>query len=510
MSKNIEGKAKIANTYRVSEPIVNFKIRVRIAQQKSRLVELFKTEEETRDSNFLEYEEKILSWQEKIFGRFEAQFYADSKNCATKQQKQYHETITEKNITGSRIYTYIDDDSYFPNKDLLTKPYKSHLSRKNASALPTLQNRKPFVERYNKKVIDDNPGDTTIRTNHYLHRDSETMYIIVDLMPNAKSSSYDFDDSQILLCTITFDKIHRSLTVDPDFTYQEPYEIHGTDMNYDYWIEHASEIQYPQDLETEVKELRGQVMQKLSYREAEIFPQIGLPPANRLRIFVNLDIMSVHNFPYDSLFVTYHIELPEYWSTDQPERLTGRTQRCSMTKGSANFSYVAEFCIELNSSRLEDEKSSIAWPWILISIASLDSWTRYRIEGYAAEALPATSGCHYLTLHTWRPVGDFLNTLRRFFTGGTYELQDLSYCGIPAMYDDTKLEKANLETVPSGQIELKLNIIQQSRSFIDGSCFKRDTFERLSAGRLMNSVNDVLEQFKAARERMIKARIMNS
>lgn len=135
---------------------------------------------------------------------------------------------------------------------------------------------------------------------------------------------------------------------------------------------------------------------------------------------------------------------------------------------------------------------------------------RYRIEGYAAQPIPFNSGYYDLSLQTWRPVGDFTNTLRRFFTGGTYELQDITYSGIPAMHDNAKLDKSNLETTPSGEIKLKLNIVQQSESFVDGSNFKRDTFERLSAGRLMNSVNDVLEQFKAARERMIKARTMNS
>lgn len=202
----------------------------------------------------MEYEEKVFSWQEKLFAPFEAQFYSDPKNCTTEHQRQYHQEITLKNIQGSRIYTYVNEDLYFPKKSLLTKPSKSHLSHKNTLALPVLQNRKPFAERYNKKVVDEIPGDTRIRTNHYLYKDTEVMYILADLTPIDKSS-YDFDDSEILLCTITFDRIHRSLTVDPDFTQNEPYKIHGTDMSYDYWIEHASERQSNDDLKQEVKDL---------------------------------------------------------------------------------------------------------------------------------------------------------------------------------------------------------------------------------------------------------------
>lgn len=224
-------------------------------QQRSQLAELFETEEETRDSNFLESEEMVFSWQEKVFGRFEAQFYSDLKNCSTKQQEEYHKAITEKDINGSRIYTYTSNDSFFPNKALLTRPYRSYLSKKNGFALPVLINRKPFGERYNKKVVDDNPGKTRICMNHYLYRDYQSMYIIADLTPNDKPS-YDFCDAEILLCTITYDKNRQSLTIDPDFTQGEPYKIHGTDMNYDYWIEHASECCNPGDLELEMKDLR--------------------------------------------------------------------------------------------------------------------------------------------------------------------------------------------------------------------------------------------------------------
>lgn len=247
--------------------------------------------------------------------------------------------------------------------------------------------------------------------------------------------------------------------------------------------------------------------QKLSFREAEIIPEIGSPPSKVLRLHINLEIISAHNFSYDALFVTYQIQLPERWSTDKTEHLTGRTQRCSTMNGKANFGYVAEFFIDFDLS--DEFGASEAWPWIFISVASLDSWTRYRIEGYASLPIPFDPGSHNVDLQTWRPVGDFLNTLRRFFTGGTYELEDISYCGIPGTQDGSKLVKNNLRTAPSGQVTLKLNVAQQSRYFLQGN-FKRDTFERLSAGRLMNSVNDVLEQFKAARERMIRARIMSS
>ena len=83
-------------------------------QQKSPLAELFENETETLDNNFLEHEEYIFSWQEKIFGPYEAKFYQDERNCKTEKHKEYHEKIKEDEIEGSRLYSYVQGDVYYP------------------------------------------------------------------------------------------------------------------------------------------------------------------------------------------------------------------------------------------------------------------------------------------------------------------------------------------------------------------------------------------------------------
>ena len=119
-----------------------------------------------------------------------------------------------------------------------------------------------------------------------------------------------------------------------------------------------------------------ELQEKGAYREAEIYHDIIIPPPNILRIFINLDIKSAHGFPYNSLFVTYHIDLPKNWSTTERERLTGRTQRCRMTRGIAHFSYVTEIPLDFDLNCLNGENVQPSWPYLLMSIASLDNWTR--------------------------------------------------------------------------------------------------------------------------------------
>lgn len=227
------------------------------------LAELFESEGETRDSNFLESEEKIFKWQEKVFSPNEIEFYNDEKNCHKQIHKDYHEKIINQNndedFVATRLFSYTENDSYYyDNTPVLKAGYKSYLSLKNETALPLIQNRKPFSERYNKNVIDLCPNDTRIKTNHYLYKNSRIMFIMVDLTSNDEALN-DSVSAETLLCTIIFDEIGKILTIDPDFNGDDCYTIEGTSMNYDYWIEHVS--QHPTD---EVKQIQKQLIYHVS------------------------------------------------------------------------------------------------------------------------------------------------------------------------------------------------------------------------------------------------------
>ncbi|RLU14802.1 hypothetical protein DMN91_012689 [Ooceraea biroi] len=104
--------------------------RVRVVQRRSPLAELLAEESEggeTRDSNFLEEEDRIFSWQEKVFSPFEIDFYADEKNCLTDCQREYHRSIRDEELHGARLYSYTENDSYYADDGVLTKPYRQDI-----------------------------------------------------------------------------------------------------------------------------------------------------------------------------------------------------------------------------------------------------------------------------------------------------------------------------------------------------------------------------------------------
>lgn len=146
--------------------------RLKIVQQKSLLAELFENEDETLDTNYLIHEEYEFSWQEKVFGPYEAKFYKEERNCRTEKQKEYHRLLTDEDNQddGSPLYSYVQGDPYYPDPDLLTGKFRSTLSLRNERAVLPLRNRKPFNERYNKRVVDDKPSYTRICENHYLYK----------------------------------------------------------------------------------------------------------------------------------------------------------------------------------------------------------------------------------------------------------------------------------------------------------------------------------------------------
>ncbi|XP_014227654.2 Meckel syndrome type 1 protein-like [Trichogramma pretiosum] len=522
----LQGKAKISGKYRVDQPIENLKIRVRIVQQKSLLSELFENAEETRDANFLEEEVHTFAWQEKRFGPYEARFYRDERNCLNERQKGYHRRLTsernDEEEVCSRLYSYVEGDAYYvESAPLSDNDFRSPLASRNERALPRLSNRKPFGERHNKQVIDPAPQHQRIRQNHYFYAERQSMYIVADLSPRdeeeaaskSSSSSRGNSDSETLLCALSYDPGRKCLTVSPDFSSLECYSCQATGMSYDYWIEHVSSKPTTRDIQRRSDTLKKENQRKLKQHQSEIYRVLESPAEARvLRMHVNLDIGSAQDFQQakdTGLFVSYFIDLPsDSWYSKS--KLAGRTQRSRVSRSTdvqgrrVNFSHTCEIVLDLNY--LSDWQLC-PWPRLLISVASLDAWTRYRIEGYASMVLPRSAGHFSFRLPAWRPQAGFIDSLRRFFTGGTCELDDITYCAVPSMQlNSTCLDKSNLKVVPSGSVDLTVNIVQQCRQFVS----HRPDQNKIKAGRLLNKVDDVLTQFKEARERMIQARAMCS
>lgn len=123
-----------------------------------------------------------------------------------------------------------------------------------------MRNRKSFRERYNKNVVDDRSTDTKIRSNHYLYTERTTMHVMADLSRKDEPAIITGStDSETLLCTVTYDKARKLLTINPDFTIEDErhYNVtNGYGIRFNYWIEHVSEERMPLELQEHREDAR--------------------------------------------------------------------------------------------------------------------------------------------------------------------------------------------------------------------------------------------------------------
>lgn len=82
----------------------------------------------------------------------------------------------------------------------------------------------------------------------------------------------------------------------------------------------------------------------------------------------------------------------------------------------------------------------MSWPNLFLHVISSDSWGRRRTEGYGYVTMPTKPGLHDVIVHCWRPLGNFgfdqiAAEKRRFFIGGTPELEDVTFAAVPSTFE---------------------------------------------------------------------------
>lgn len=63
----------------------------------------------------------MFSWQEKVFNRKEIEFYSKESNCLTDRDKHYHGTVLGRSESPTRLFSYVDEDDFYPNEEVNIK-----------------------------------------------------------------------------------------------------------------------------------------------------------------------------------------------------------------------------------------------------------------------------------------------------------------------------------------------------------------------------------------------------
>ncbi|KAM9846524.1 tectonic-like complex member MKS1 [Aulostomus maculatus] len=531
--------------YRSRDAVKNLKIRVRIervtstaalsqhlqqqvlSQQDRGDIELktLTPQGQTGDNE----EELVVGWQEKLFSQYEIELFQNEAACQTPLDRQYHKEVSALNRAkgrrNHRIFTYTDHDRYtncLPfnqqhNADLLntTKTSPTFLAARMASMKHRRQDRRTMdCSIHKSKIINWEPTEEFVRNSHVVNNAMQTMHIMGDLGPPGRLG---LKENECLLLTVKTDG-NGTIIVKPDFNKsKDPYRIVTEGDKREVWrltVENVSPAMKPEEKDREQNMYKDLYTRHKEYLNSLVGQDFEMPPAGILRYLMNGEIVSAKGFEYDNLYIHFLMELPNNWfsATLPHQSHSGVTQTCqTRTLGKENVAFFSfPFSFEaFYTTEKESEESVLQWPVLYFKVLSLDSWQRYRTEGYGYLLFPAMPGKHTMTCQTWRPLQEgTVSALRRFFVGGSPELEDLSYIRIPGTFKGDRLSRFGFCTETSGSVTFNIYCIQQARAFVDATQLKKrrqKVFDQLGGFSQQGAVCSILEAFQRARGRMQEA-----
>ncbi|XP_077996076.1 tectonic-like complex member MKS1 [Glandiceps talaboti] len=543
MADNGDSDFGIAH-YRSRDPIKNLKIKVTLQPVTSATtvptatslpsgdgsrVQDLTTQQKDPDGS----EVYTFRWQEKVFCKREEELYADENNCFSPLDYKYHDEVVQLQNAGGRptkrLFSYVDHDR-FTNIDeqttmMTTSPneqptWLAHRVRNVRQR--RVQDRRTRESESNAMLakmspIIDNPSEEFKLRTHITNTPFQVMHIMADLTSQG-SQVPDLEDEYVL-CTIKVD-VNGVISVKPDFNrHRAPYVIVTESSKrdaYRFTLQHVSKQMTREERSRETKMYRELYSRHADFLAACVGHEFEDVPKGVLRLLILGEVISARNFEHDNLYIHYFIELPRNWSAARNQQLSGVSQICqTKVEGRENvayFCYPFEFdVLYRNEDITEDEKYVLPhWPQLFVEVLSLDSWQRYRTEGYGYVDMPGTPGIHNIEIHTWRPMGNsVVDKMRSFFIGGSPELEDPTYTAIPATHEGEILSKFGFKTESSGTVQLRLNMVQQSQIFMESTTSKRKVgslIDRLGGLSMQHSVQTVLEMFLKARKKMQAAR----
>ncbi|XP_072813737.1 tectonic-like complex member MKS1 isoform X4 [Vicugna pacos] len=411
-----------------------------------------------------EEEEAVIGWQEKLFSQFEVDLYQNEAACQSPLDHQYRQEILKLEDSDGRknrrIFTYTDSDRFTNLEEHCQKmttaasEMPSFLVERMGNVRRRRQDRRGMEGGILKsRIVTWEPSEEFVRNNHVINTPLQTMYIMADLGPYGKLGYKKYEH---VLCTLKVDS-NGVITVKPDFTgLKGPYRIETGEKPelWKYTIDNVSSLAQPEEEEREQRVFKDLCGRHREYLSSLVGTDLETTVPGALRLFVNGEVD---------------------WSSPAFQQLSGITQTCA-TKSLGMAAYLS-YPFTFEASFLHEDESA---------------------------------GAHTLRVSTWRPLElGTVAELRRFFIGGSLELEDLSYVRIPGTFKGERLSRFGLRTETTGSVTFRLHCLQQSRAFMESSSLRkrmRSVLDRLEGFSQQSSIHNVLEAFRRARRRMQEAR----
>jgi len=209
------------------------------------------------------------------------------------------------------------------------------------------------------------------------------------------------------------------------------------------------------------------------------FTQYPLQP-EQIRYHISGQIVSGLNFDCSQYSVRYFLDIPSSSYNVENKNsllLSASTQMAipSVLNGEDEEAFFS-FPFEIHALALEENPSPIR---MYFEVKSRDYFDRHRVQGYGFLTIPlrAVTEEEY-KIPTWKPRESIRNSLKSWFVGGSSELEDIKFTGVPTGFADQFLNKYGVPTDSSGILKVRLNIMTQKKPAQKRTRSKRDPKER--------------------------------
>ncbi len=439
--------------------------------------------------------ERIVAWQEKVFGAVEIDRIKSKGAPETELERRYSRMIDEGNLTGEAIYTYASADPFADDRDaaktvttsafeplngLFRKIFGAPAERRGEDpkgrGVASLCAKKPSPEeaRSAARKRAENARAASRRRRRGQGGSSapiSTFAICADCGPLELPPSHPVFDGPdgknaereaLVMLVEAFDD--GSIAFTPDFTKEnEPIRIERRDGSvFEVVVTNASERG-----ESALEKRQNDIAPTAALRRLELMKRRGVggfvpapgPNPGAMRLVLLGEIVSGRGFERDDLYCEWVLDAdPVIWKLsgsvagkggddagrNAPVVTAGVTQICRCTtypntrdgEGDGAFSgdrRVAHWSFPFELELVaQSEPEPDQFPSLFFQVSSYDQWDRYRCEGYGYLPLHSVPiGSVEHKVMTWRAGGAIVDRMKEHFVGGTPELGDLAYAGTP-------------------------------------------------------------------------------
>ncbi|KAH8295912.1 hypothetical protein KR018_000294 [Drosophila ironensis] len=247
----------------------------------------------------------------------------------------------------------------------------------------------------------------------------------------------------------------------------------------EYLEEQESEQEEPLELPsnaTAMELLEYYQHQRVLASEERSLLHFDVPPKRMRRVCLLLELQEAQFFENPNIHVRYHLHLPPHAMCDASatasyeDPLQGATATCRNAGDYrlANLGHCWQLTLLCEEQHHRDDLLHIYF-----EVISIDYWQRERSEGYAhyACSLIAPLPAEAVQLQCVRPVGSWLDSVKRYFIGGRQLFDFVTYFGdedageieLHSRYDSN----TRMATRGTGHLVLRLQKLQQR--YIDTS-----------------------------------------